>query len=470
MKLSMLLKSISRTLQGKDVEIAFITDDSRACVPGSLFVCHRGAEDFLPQARKNGAVAVVAGEAIDEDCCVVSDTRAAFAELCGAFFDFAHRSLRLIAVTGTNGKTSVATMLAHILNLNGVKTGLLSTVTNAETGGSTLTTPDCFSLHRAFSDMAQSGKSVCVLEASSQGLAEGRLHGLAFEVGIFTNLTRDHLDVHGTFEAYRQAKQLLFRACDTAILNYDDPAWQTMADVCPGRVLTYSSRSNEADFTAKDVRLTADAIDYAFVADRMIHRVRLDLQGEFNIDNSMAAIVAAMQCGVPLESCAAALRTFSPVPGRMERLALDTPFDVFLDYAHTPDSLGRVLRSLRRFCRGKLTVVFGCGGDRDSGKRPEMGRVAAAFADTVVVTSDNPRTEDSLAIIDEILAGTQDSKTPVFIQPDRKAAIAFALQNAVEGDTVLLAGKGHETTQIIQNERLPFNERDIVKNIVKGMF
>ncbi len=470
MKLSLLLKAISGTKQAGDVEIAFITDDSRACVPGTLFVCHSGAEAFLPEAKQNGAVFTVAAQVAGKDCLVVPDTKAALAKLCRAFFGFADRQMQLFAVTGTNGKTTTASMLAHILSLCGRPTGLLTTVTNAGAGGCGLTTPDCFSLHRALREMADNGKTACVLEASSQGLAEQRLHGLRFAVGIFTNLTRDHLDVHGSFENYKRAKQSLFPLCDMAILNYDDPAWRDMADLCDGPVFTYSSRSNEADFTAKDIRVTAEHLDYAFVSDCLIHRVRLHLQGEFNIDNSMAALIAALQCGVSLPDAAAALGSFSPVPGRMERLELNAPFQVFLDYAHTPDSLERALRSLRRFCVGRLIVVFGCGGDRDRGKRPEMGRVAASFADLAVVTSDNSRSEDSLRIIDDILAGMEDSKTPVFLQPDRRAAIVFALQKAQHGDIVLLAGKGHETTQILQNKTLVFNEREIVKNQLKGMF
>ena len=470
MKLSVLLKAICRTLRSKDVEIERISDDSRDCGKNSLFICRPGAEAFAAQARENGAVAVLAQSDLGGDCVTVPNAEEAYAALCRAFFGYADTRLRLLAVTGTCGKTTTASMLAHILTMNGVPTGLLSTVTNASNGGGGRTTPDCFALHRALREMADSGKTVCVLEASSQGLAEHRLEGLRFSVGIFTNLTRDHLDVHGSFENYQQAKQRLFANCDTAVLNYDDPAWRDMAAVCPGRVLTYSARYNEADFTAKDLRLTEDAIDYAFVSDGLIHRVRLSLRGEFNLENSMAAIVTAMQCGVSLENCAAALRNFSSVPGRMERLETGAPFEVFLDYAHTPDSLSRALRSLRRFCRGRLLVVFGCGGDRDSGKRPEMGKAAVSFADLVVLTSDNPRSEDCEDIIDEILSGTLDSKTPVFLQPDRRAAIEFALKTARPGDTVLLAGKGHETTQIIKNEVLAFDEREIVKNIVKGMF
>ncbi len=470
MKLSLLLKEMSGTKQERDVEITRITDDSRTCIPGALFVCHPGAEGFLPEARANGACAVVAADASAGADLVVSDTRAAYARLCRAFFGYADTRLHLIAVTGTNGKTTTATMLAHILSLGGKRAGLLSTVTNAAQGLGHQTTPDCFSLHRALREMADSGKEFCVLEASSQGLAEHRLDGLHFSVGIFTNLSRDHLDVHGTFEAYKNAKRSLFSRCDTAVLCYDDPAWRDMASACDGRVLTFSASDNEADFTAKDIRVCEDHIDYAFVSDCLIHRVRLHLQGEFNVENSMAALIAAMQCGVSLESAAAALAAFSPVPGRMEPLETAAPFRVFLDYAHTPDSLKRALRSLRRFCRGRLIVVFGCGGDRDSGKRPEMGRVAVSFADLVVLTSDNPRFEDSGKIIDEILSGTEDSKTPVFLQPDRRAAIAFALETAKAGDVILLAGKGHETTQIIQNEAFAFDEREIVKTIMKGMF
>lgn len=467
MKLSILLQAISRTLQGTDEEITRITDDSRACGRGCLFVCHDAAESFLREAKENGASAVVAAKPLCEGCIVVPDTRQAYTRLCRRFFGEADRALTLAAVTGTNGKTTVASMLHHILSMQGKNAALLSTVENQTLPGGK-TTPDAFTLHRAFRDFADRGKEICVMEASSQGLQQERLLGLSFKVGVFTNLTRDHLDYHGSFESYLDAKKKLFRQSEIAVLNRDDPHWEALAQACPGNIVTFSLRTDDATYSAKSVRDFDDGQDFALVSEGFIHRVKLHLFGRFNIENAMAAILAAEALGVPPEESAAALRSFHAVKGRMELLETDTPFRVMIDYAHTPDSLRRVLLTLRRVCRGRLILVFGCGGERDRPKRPEMGAIAAQNADYVVITNDNPRTEDPDKIIEEILSGVGRSKTPVFLKPDRKEAIALALGEAREDDLVLLCGKGHETTMQYADTTAAFDERAVVRELLDG--
>ncbi len=466
MKLSILLQAIDRTWEGTDVEITRITDDSRLCDRESLFVCHDAAESYLRQAKENGAPAVVAAKPLP-GCIVVPDTRQAYAKLCRRLFGDADRRLTLVAVTGTNGKTTVASMLHHILLLCGKDAALLSTVTNADTPDGK-TTPDPFVLHKTFADLASHGKQIVVMEASSQGLAQERLFGLRFAVGIFTNLTGDHLDYHGTPQSYRDAKIKLFRQSDRAVVNRDDPCAQQMLDACRGESVTYSVRHDDATFTAKSPREFADGQDFALVSDSFIHRVTLHVFGTFQVENAMAALLAAQMLGIPLEDGAAALRSFHGVRGRMELLATDTPFRVMIDYAHTPDGLRRVLLTMRRIVKGRILLLFGCGGDRDTSKRAEMGAIAVQNADMVILTTDNPRSEDPDAIISDILRGVGRSKTPLYIKPDRAGAIAFALGQAQPDDLVLLCGKGHETGITGADGTEPFDERTVVRQCLEG--
>ncbi len=464
MKLSALFEEAGIPGENKDVEISFITDDSRKCRPGSLFVCHSGGEKYLGEALKNGAQCVVSQNELP-GCVRVADSREAYSTLCRAFFGFPEKKLRLIGVTGTNGKTTTASMLAFILELSGRKTGLISTVANRIDGGeeTDMTTPDCFLLSKMLSSLVENSGEFCVIEASSQGLFQKRLSGLRFETAIFTNLTEDHLDYHKTFENYKNSKKELFRHCENAVLNFDDPAFEEFSAVCGGKKLSYSVQSDNADFTAKDIREGEDSLGYVLVSDSMIQRVKLNLCGDFNVQNSLAAIIGAYSLGIGLQESSAALKNYFPEKGRMEILDTDTPYRVIIDYAHTPDSLRRALLSLRRFCRGRLIVLFGCGGEREREKRPQMGKIASENADIVFVTADNSRSESTADIIDEILSGVQKGKASVFVCEDRRQAIAFALKKAKKGDTLLLAGKGHETFQQLGSEKKSFDEREIVR-------
>jgi len=471
MKLSDLLFSVNIVYKGKDEEISFITDDSRRCKPGTLFVCHENAKPFVTEAIENGAVFVAANKMLCENCIEVENTRKFYARVCREYFSRPDERLKLVAVTGTNGKTSVSTMINYILEMSGRHSGLIGTVVNKISGESPaqMTTPDCFELYEMLSRLAENGGEYCVLEASSQGLAQQRLLGLRFEAAVFTNLTEDHLDYHKSFEEYKNAKLSLFESCKTAVINYDDEYADEFIKACSGKIITYSVKSDEADFTAKSIRYLPDSTVYALVANSLIHTFRLPLQGDFWVANSMASIICALELGVSLDECSGALKAFAGVKGRMELVKINQPFKVIIDYAHTADGLRTVLMSLRRFCKGRLIAVFGCGGDREKEKRSQMGMTAATLADIAVVTSDNPRTEDPQKIIDDILSGMKKSRIPIFIKRDRTEAISFALKTARRDDVILLAGKGHETTQIIGEEKIPFDERKIIEELCKTL-
>ncbi len=466
MLISRLLKATDLVYKGKDADISFITDDSRKCGKGTVFVCDKNSECYIEDALKRGAELVICEkEQKNEKCITAVDARKTYALMCSAFFGDAHKRLRLVAVTGTNGKTTTAGMIYSIFTAAGKKCSLISTVENIISGESRqadFTTPECFSLHRMFYDIAGSGAEYCIMEASSQGLSEGRLYGLHFDAAVFTNLTEDHLDFHGTMEEYKKAKLSLFSCCERAIINKDDPFSDEFISASSGKVITYSAKKDTASFTAKCIRYEENITDYAIVGDSIIHRIKLQLPGEFNIMNSMAAIAVATCAGISLEECAAALRSFSGVRGRMEIMNINAPFRVIIDYAHTPDGIKQTLLSLKSFRKNRIITVFGCGGDRDKSKRALMGEAVARLSDVAVVTSDNPRTEEPEKIIDDILEGMQKTKIPVYIQKNRAKAIEYALKTAQKDDIILLCGKGHETYQIVGEEKIPCDERRIV--------
>lgn len=465
MRLSQLLFAANIDYQAQDEPIDLITDDSRKCRPGCIFVCRKNAEDYVKEALLNGAVLVVGEKKLCENCAVVEDAGKAYAVLCREFFGRPDEEMKIIAVTGTNGKTSVSTILHHILTRSARRCGLIGTVENKldTDRKATMTTPDSFDVYSYLRKTADIGFDSCVLEASSQGLCQHRLYGMRFRTGIFTNLTEDHLDYHKTFEHYKNAKLSLFPECDTAIINFDDPYEEEFENAGSRKVITYSLISDEADFTVKNIVLKEKSTSFVLVANNLIHSFTLPLKGELWVRNAAEAIIAAFDMGVSLDECAAALRSFGGVKGRMETVSMPVPFEIIIDYAHTEDAIKKVLLSLRKQCKGRIITVFGCGGDREKEKRSRMGRAVCSLSDMAVVTTDNPRTEDPLDIIDDILAGLKQSRIPVYIKPDRRQAISFALKAAKSDDTVLIAGKGHEDYQIIGNEKLPFDEREIIK-------
>lgn len=468
MKLKQLLRRANITYSGEDCDIVLITDDSRKCKPSSVFVCHKNVCEYVNQAKENGAVLVIASEKVCENCIVVEDTRKTYTTLCREFFCRADEKLNLIAVTGTNGKTSVSLALRYILEMNGIKCGVIGTVSGGENceNKSNMTTPDPFEIFSMLSAMVDASFKYCVVEASSQGLSQDRLYGIEFQFGIFTNLTEDHLDYHQTMENYKNAKLSLFFSCKNAIINYDDTYSAEFQKACFGKVVTYSAKSDEANFTAKNVRLEENFVGYELVSDSLIFRVGLRLCGDFWVSNSLAAIVCAYEIGIPCEKIIFALKSFSGVKGRMELVETNSEYKIIIDYAHTEDALKNALVSLKRFCKGRLILVFGCGGDREKQKRALMGQIASTYAEIIFLTNDNPRTENPQEIIDNILLGIKKRKSSVYIVQDRKKAIEKAIKTAKKDDIILLAGKGHETYQIIEDEKYPFDERKIISQLL----
>ncbi len=470
MLISQLFASFDLKSEIKNKDIKLITDDSRKCTGGSVFVCHSSGKQYLNEALKKGADLVVAEEKLCDNCVVVRDTRSAYATLCAAYFGYPQKNIKMIGVTGTNGKTTTANMIYNILTLSGKKCGLMGTVNNNVCGEETvsdLTTPDCFELYKMLKQLQEWGAEYCVLEASSQGLSQKRLHGIDFHIAVLTNISEDHLDYHETMTAYVEAKKELFKKADICIINIDDSYSDEFKKASAGKVITYSGEKNDAQFVAKCQNMTEQGSDYAVITDYIIHRIKINMPGKFNVMNSLAAVAAAYECNVSLESCAHALRSFGGVKGRMELLPTDTQYKIMIDYAHTPDSLKKVLLTLKNFPHSRIITVFGCGGDRDKLKRPIMGDIASQLSDIVIVTSDNPRNERPLDIIDDILSGVKNSKKTVYIHENRKKAIEYALKIAQKGDIILLAGKGHETSQKLENEICYMDEREIVSQIIK---
>lgn len=472
MKLSALLQDIDilqNTVPG-DPDIGEVRYDSRQVQPGDLFVAIRGyatdGHQFIASALEKGAAAVVCEEAPDGvPAIVVASSRRALAQIGGNRFGHPSRKLTMVGVTGTNGKTTTTYLIKHILEAQGIKTGLIGTNQNLigdEIVPTERTTPESYELHRLFAHMVEAGCTHCVMEVSSHSLVLDRVYGIDFAVGVFTNLTQDHLDFHHTMEEYRKAKAILFTMCDKGVINMDDPASEKMLldAACP--VETFSAKLDAADLTAKDIRLHADSVDFVASADEGIARVHLGIPGEFSVSNALAALGTCRALGVPLDKAADAMRTAHGVKGRAEVVPTPTDYTVLIDYAHSPDGVENILRAARGFTKGRVIALFGCGGDRDKTKRPKMGAIAARLADFCIVTSDNPRTEQPEAIVEDIVAGMQDSKTPKEVIVNRPEAIRFALDMAQKDDTLVLMGKGHETYQEINHVKHHLDEREIV--------
>ena len=468
-----LLRQVAETLPR---HVRHVTDDSRSVREGSLFLAVRGTDrdghDFLPAAAAAGAtVALVAEKGrTSMPAIVVSDTRRAAAVAAAAFHGWPARALRLVGVTGTNGKTTTVGMLRHLLDEPGAACAsigtlgvLLGSAGREVPGGGGLTTPGPVELQRILAGLVALGVTTVAMETSSHALHQRRVEGLSFAAGVFTNLTRDHLDYHGTMEAYLAAKALLVAALTPdgiAVVNADDEAWRALPPA--PRVVRFGVREG-AEVRAERVASTSHGSRWTLVCGTERHAVTLPLLGDFNVANALAAAAAAWALGVPAATVASRLGTMPQVPGRLEIIGASPT--VLRDYAHTPDALARALAAVRPFAAGRLLLVFGCGGDRDRGKRPEMGRIAQAHADLAIATSDNPRTEDPERILDDVEQGMRGPHVRI---ADRHAAIAHALAEARDGDVVLLAGKGHETYQIRGTVKHPFDERAIVAALRAG--
>ncbi len=458
----------------RDVEISDLVYDNRLVTPGALFFCvvgfTRDGHDFAPDAVSRGAAALVVqrplGLGVPE--IRVESVRAAMAPAAAAFFGDPTRTLETIGVTGTNGKTTTAFLIRAQLEAAGRQTGLLGTVKSVIGGEDReveRTTPEAVDLQRTFREMLDHGDRACAMEVSSHALELRRADAIHFAAAIFTNLTQDHLDFHPDMEAYFNAKRMLFvdLAPGAAIVNLDDPYGARLAGDLE-RPITCALHAREAAYRATDV--TTDLTGSTFTAHTPDGDLALSspLRGEFNVYNVLGALAAARAVGVPAVTCAAAIATAGQVPGRFETIDAGQPFAVVVDYAHTPDSLENVLRAAREITDANLIAVFGCGGDRDRGKRPMMGEIATRLADRVIVTSDNPRSEDPEAIVDQILAGAGPGAEH---EVDRHAAIARAIASAAAGDVVVIAGKGHEQGQEFKDGyKIAFDDATVVREIL----
>jgi len=459
------------------VEISALAYDSRAVVPGALFFCvpgfTRDGHEFAADAVSRGAVALVVARPLPMPVAQVKvpDVRAAMAPAAAAFFGDPTSRLRVVGVTGTNGKTTTAFLVRGLLEAGGLQAGLLGTVTSIVGGQERpvrRTTPEAIDLQCAFREMLDGGDRACAIEVSSHALTLRRADGVRFAVAIFTNLTQDHLDFHATMEDYFAAKRRLFveLAPLVSVVNIDDRYGRSLAAELPDAI-TFALRDRRATYRAEDPDATLSGTRFTLVGPDGSHECSSPLRGEFNIYNVLGALAAARALGVTLEQAIAAVQSAPQVPGRFELVDEGQPFAVLVDYAHTPDSLASVLSAARALSDGTLHVVFGCGGDRDRGKRPLMGEIAARLADHAIVTSDNPRSEDPDAIIFEILAGMPPGAEH---EVDRRSAIARALEGAHDGDVVVIAGKGHEHGQEFSGSRkLPFDDVEVARELLRTL-
>lgn len=475
MKLRKLLAGVPLTEEEFDggLEISSLSYDSRTLEPGALFVALPGAKTdgsrFIDQAMERGAAAVLCEHPPERPgpWLTTPDARLALALASANWFGHPGEEMTLIAVTGTNGKTTTTCLIKEMLEQTlSVPVGLVGTNRNL-VGQRELpahrTTPESYELQRLLRTMADAGCACAVMEVSSHALIQHRTAGLTFDVGVFTNLTQDHLDYHKTMEEYRRAKGLLFAQCRRSVVNLDDEAGRWYAGHIPGPVFTYSENRAQADLTARNIRLFPGHVEFEAVTLGHIARVHLPIPGGFSIYNALAALSAGLCLELPLEQLAPALRSVHGVKGRVEVVPVPRAYTVLIDYAHSPNALENILLTARDFTAGRLVCLFGCGGDRDKTKRPIMGAIARELADLVVLTSDNPRTEEPEAIIRDIQAGmTEEDGAPVHIEPDRRRAIAWALDQGRPGDVIVLAGKGHETYQEVGGVQYPMDEREIV--------
>ena len=473
MKLNDLLKEIEVLEYSADLEmeISNISYDSRSTQPGDLFVAMTGyatdGHTFIPKAMAAGAVAVLCERKPEGDMPFVrvANSRRALAVLGANFFGHPADDMIMVGITGTNGKTSTTYLLKAILESVGAKVALIGTNQNMigqEIIPTERTTPESFEVQKLFAQMRDAGCTHVVMETSSHALYLDRVYGVHYDVGVFTNLTQDHLDFHETMEAYCDAKSILFDNCDTGVCNADDPWTERLLSKAECRKYFYGVK-NDADLRAEEIELAADHIAFTAVTKEERVSVRVNIPGGFMVYNTLDVLGAALALGISLERSAEALAKVPAVKGRVE--VVPTPgkeYTVLIDYAHSPDGLENVLSSVKGFAKGRTIALFGCGGDRDRTKRPKMGAIAAKIADFVVVTTDNPRTEQPADIIADILPGMEDSKTPYVVVEDRVEAIHWAMDHAQAGDVIVLCGKGHETYQEINHVKYHMDEREIV--------
>ncbi len=461
-----------------DIEISGIVYDSRKVTDGSLFVCLEGesvnGHDFALSAQQNGAAAIIAAHPTDSTLphILTDDTRRAMFDVSSAWFGHPEKKLKFIGVTGTNGKTSTVYYIKNILDTLGKKTGLIGTIANMigdKTLPSNATTPEPYALCSLLSQMVQEKVEYVVMEVSSHSIVQKRVCGITFDTAVFTNLTQDHLDYHKTMDNYRRAKFKLFENAKSAVINIDDESGAMLSKQYKNKKYTYSAIYNFADFVAKDIKQKPSGISFLAVTKGGIGKVSIASTGMFTVYNAIAAIGAV--CALGFEFCDIVENRLSlnAVPGRAQVISGDRPYTVMIDYAHTPDALENILSSVRSCTKGRIITVFGCGGDRDKLKRPIMGQIAARNSAYVIVTSDNPRSEPPMDIINQILPGVKKQKTPYAAIENRAAAIRHAIEIARPDDFIVIAGKGHEKYQILNTGVIDFDDAQTALEIMKEL-
>mgnify|MGYP000589706881 CR=1 FL=1 len=495
MKLENLIEGLSVIQLAGEVErkdIGMICYDSRKVIKNSLFVAIKGfnfdGHNFVMEAIAKGAKAVVIEDnsKVSNDYLIhqnvtkilVSDSRKALAILSKNFFNNPSEKIKVIGITGTNGKTSITYIIKSILDYSGKKTGLIGTIANyigEQKLPSEKTTPESVELNQILNQMVNENCQFCVMEVSSHSLELNRVYGINFHAGVFTNLTQDHLDFHKTMENYFLAKKKLFDSLNEnafAIINFDDEYGRKIISDTKAKVISYGSSEN-VDFRFINPKYSFDQIEFEILYNGKTYSVQTNLTGTFNVYNLTAAIATCVNLGIEIEQIQEAVRNISRVPGRFE-LVGNYPVKVIVDYAHTSDALVNVLQTIRLILKSnnsksKIITVFGAGGDRDRTKRPKMGRVVEELSDFAIITSDNPRNEELSQIFNDILSGIND-KTRFQVIDDREMAIRKAIQMAEDGDIVLVAGKGHEAYQLVKGQKIPFDDREVAQKILKEMF
>ncbi|MBL4937387.1 UDP-N-acetylmuramoyl-L-alanyl-D-glutamate--2,6-diaminopimelate ligase [Clostridium sp. YIM B02515] len=479
MKLKELLINLNYELiQGSDnIEIKNIGWDSRRVKPNSLFICVKNKNidrhDYAASAVLNGATALVIEhdiEKISENITIIKvpDSKKAMAKIASLYYGEPSKKFNLIGITGTNGKTSVTYFVSKILENAGRLTGIIGTIQNT-VGGKELkaaklnpTTPDSIELQESFNEIFSGGASDVVMEVTSSALDKGRVYECHFNIGVFTNLTQDHLEEHGTMENYKNAKLKLFKMCKKALINADDIVSKEIREIASGKVYTYGIEE-PSDFKAFDIIYGLDSVEFSLKFMNEVKRVKFNIPGKFSVYNALSAIGICYLSGLNLDTIIDGLKDIKGVPGRVEKIPNDKGILAVVDYAHSPDSLENIINSMREIAKGKVITVFGCGGNRDKTKRPIMGEIAGRLSDYVVITSDNPRKEDPITIINEIEQGILKTNCHYEKCENRKEAIFKALEKADIGDVVIIAGKGHETYQIIGDTTIHFDDREVVR-------
>jgi len=478
MKLSEIVKDIEikEIIGSIDVNISGIAFNSAEVKPGCVFVCIKGLKadghDFAQDALDKGAVAVVAERKISDiasNMIVVEDTRYALAKISASFYDYPYKKFKLIGITGTNGKTTTTYLIKSVLEYNGFKVGLIGTNQNMigdEIIPSKHTTPDSLELMELFDKMAEEKVDFVVMEVSSHSLDQYRVAACKFHTGAITNVTQDHLDYHKTMENYVAAKAKLFNMCSIGLVNNDDASEKVIKENAACKVLTYGVENN-SDVKAENVVMDSKGVSFDLCYETSKTKMNLGIPGKFSVYNALTAIGCLLSVGITLEKIAEGLKAAKGVKGRIEVVPLNKEYTVIIDYAHTPDGLLNIIQTIRGFAKGRVVTLFGCGGDRDKTKRPLMGEIAGKLSDFCIVTSDNPRTENPSDIIKDILEGISKTDCEYTVVENRFEAIEYALDNAKKDDIILLAGKGHETYQILSGRTIVFDEREIVLKLLQ---